>query len=81
MKNIPRTRTSRSTLSAAALLGEVFFRVSLSTSSGSKRTDQRNGHQRLKRGRIRESDSGTAPHCTSSQLYQPWSADPVHRRS
>jgi hypothetical protein len=25
MKNIPRTRTSRSTLSAVALLGEVFF--------------------------------------------------------
>jgi len=58
-----------------------FFRVSLSTSSGSKHTDQRNGHQRLKRVRIRESDSGTAPHSTSSQLYQPWSADPVHRRS
>jgi hypothetical protein len=35
--------------------------VSLSTSSGSKHTDQHNGHQCLKHRRIRESDSGTAP--------------------
>ena len=56
-------------------------RVSLGASSGSGHADQHNGHQCIRRGRIREPDSGAAPDKTSSQLHRPGSADRVHRRS